>query len=154
MPTLLMVRQTERGQLKMTASAISAKRCHLWEHLFHCNIWTQPRVTIQSPNFSHPATKRLTSLWLGVACAPTLLRIVRMCISAHKRPRKRKRQKHRKTINKPIPVSSTTVSVCAAILCRHCQPSMSLLQRVVSIVLNIWRTLFKADVLTVGYTFR
>lgn len=81
-------------------SAISAKRCDLWEHLFHCNIWTQARVTIQSPNFSHPAAKRLTSLWPGVACAPTLLSIVRMCTSAHKRPRKRKRQKH---LNKPIP---------------------------------------------------
>ena len=69
------------------------------------------------------------------ACAPTLLSILRMCTSAPKRPRKGKRQKHRKTINKPIPDASAAISVCAAILCRHRRPSMSLLQRVVSLVL-------------------
>lgn len=59
------------------------------------------------------------------ACAPTLLSILRMCISAPKHPRKEKRQKHRKTINKAIPDASAAISVCAAILCRHHQPSMS-----------------------------
>ena len=66
-------------------------------------------------------------------CAPTLLSILRMCTSTCKHPRRRKRQQHGK--NKPIPDASAAISACAAILCRHHRPSMSLLQRVVSLVL-------------------
>jgi len=64
------------------------------------------------------------------ACAPTLLSVLQVCTNGHKRP-KCQTQK----TNTSMPDSNTIISVCTAILCRHHRPSMSLLQRVVSLIL-------------------
>ena len=126
--------QANRKRPAKDDSAILAKRCHLWEHLFHCNIWTQPRVTIQSPNFSHPAAKKVDKLVArGSMCSHTAedRTNVHKCTQTSKKAKETKTQKdhqqahscfkhHRICLCSHSVQALSAINVSAPESCLHC----------------------------------
>ena len=73
------------------------------------------------------------------SCAPVLLQLLRMCTQT----RRRKRELLRKSSASKIPLikrQNSIIATCVSVLCKYRCPSMSLLQKVISVILYAGNT--------------
>ena len=68
--------------------------------------------------------------------APTLHQVLKACVTVSRRQRAQKRCGSKKKVRSHHPESAAVLGLCAAVLLRHRNHSMSLVQRILSVILH------------------
>ena len=68
--------------------------------------------------------------------APTLHQVLKACVTVSRRLRAQKRCGSKKKVRSHHPESAAVLGLCAAVLLRHRNHSMSLVQRILSVILH------------------